>query len=62
MSRDHEIAQSQLLQKFTQQFTIQSKNKEHETTETQPLLVLVYGNQWAFLSLLPDVSFAVSLG
>ena len=31
-------------------------------TETQPRLVLVYGNQWAFLSLLPDVSFALSLG
>ena len=34
MSRDHEIAQSQLLQKFTQQFTRKSKNKQHETTDT----------------------------
>lgn len=61
MSREHEIAQSQLL-KFIPQFTTRSKNKQQETAKTQPLLVLIYGKKWAFLSLPPDISLAVFFG
>lgn len=62
MSRDYEIAQSHLPRKFILQFTTRSNNKQHETAETQPSLVLIYGEEWAFLSLLPDISFAISFG